>query len=244
MRLAGKVALVTGGSGGLGEAICLELAREGADVAVHYFSNREAATRVATAVEDLGRRAIVVPGDLSREDGARLLARTVAAEFGRLDILVNNAAVIEQDEDDYWSEAAWDGILAVNVRGPVLAVHACRELLDDAGGVVVNISSAAAYGGKGAYAASKAALNAITRWLALELAPRIRVVGVAPGYVEAGMNAGATPEKWQDVARRTPLGRNGKPVDVARAVAFMASQDAGWITGETLLVSGGRLLRP
>lgn len=240
MQLEGKVALVTGASGGLGAAICAELARAGCDVAVHYHTNPEAAREVADRVGALGRVAVTVPARL--EDAAEIenMVEAVVSEFGRLDILVNNAGVTTGDNDD---PAEFDRLMAVNTRAPWLAARAARPHLEAVAGVVINISSIAAWDVLGLYGVSKAALNATTAWMARAWAPTVRVVGLAPGYIAAGMNRGITPDLHTRRVRRIPAGRPGDPEDVARAAVFLAGPDARFICGETLVVDGGTLSR-
>lgn len=240
MELEGKVALVTGASGGLGSAICAELARAGCDVAVHYGTNAEAAREVADRVGALGRVAVTVGARLEDPSAVADMVESVLGEFGRLDILVNNAGVTTGDNDD---PAEFDRLLAVNARAPWLVARACRPHLEAAEGVIINISSIAAWDVLGLYGVSKAAVNAITAWLARAWAPKVRVVGLAPGYIAAGMNQGIAADLHQRRLRRIPMGRPGDPEDVARAVAFLAGPGARFICGETVIVDGGAIAR-
>jgi 3-oxoacyl-[acyl-carrier protein] reductase len=242
MELAGKIALVTGASGGLGRAIALELAGRGADIIVHFTRNRDQAQAVADAVVGLGRRARVVRGDVRHVDEVDALVAEGVAALGGLDILVNNAGVAEQEAPS-WDLAAWEHLVAVNLSGKFLCVRAAREHLRARHGVVINISSTSGYNPTYGYGVTKVGVNGLTYWLAQELAPDVRVVGVAPGYIEAGFNGDHSPEIRQKVAAKTLLGRNGKAIDVARAVAWLAGPEASFITGETLMVGGGIHLR-
>lgn len=238
MRFAGKVALVTGATGGLGRAIATELAREGASIAIHYLRRRQEAEELAGEIEALGRRVSVVSGDVVDASQVSAMIRQVVDDLGGLDIVVNNAGVV--DFSASWD--SYDDTMAVNVKGPLVVSLAAQRHLRSRRGVIVMISSGSAYGARGPYTVSKAALNALTRCLAQDFAPEVRVVGVAPGFVEAGMNERRR-EVWERVAAHSPLQRNGTPWDVARAVAYLASEDAAWVTGETINVNGGSLMR-
>jgi NAD(P)-dependent dehydrogenase (short-subunit alcohol dehydrogenase family) len=247
-RLDDRVALVTGASRGIGRAVALALARSGAHVALaaRKVPDLEA---VAREVEGLGRRALPVAAHLGRgPDVAALFAR-VDAHFGRLDILVNNAAtnpvfgpLLEV------SEEAWDRIMALNVKGYLLAAREAVRRMEAAGrGVIVNVASTAGFrpsAGLGAYAVSKAAVLMLTRVLARELGPRgIRVNGIAPGLVETRFSEALwrNPEILETYLRTTPLGRTARPEETAGAVVYLCSDAARYVTGQTLVVDGGQL---
>jgi 3-oxoacyl-[acyl-carrier protein] reductase len=245
-KLDGKVAVVTGASKGIGASIAGHLAEEGAAVVVNYASSKEAAERVVRDIQAKGGRAIAVQGDVARQaDIERLFAETIRA-FGRVDILVNNAGVYEFAPLEQVTEAHFRRHFDLNVLGLLLASKAAAALFPSQGGSIVNISSfasTAAVGGSSVYSATKAAVDSLTRTLATELGPRnIRVNAVNPGMVDTeGTRAGGITESdlRRQVEAQTPLGRIGQPRDVAPAVAFFASDDAAWITGETLLITGG-----
>ena len=244
-KLEGKVAIVTGASKGIGASIAQHLAEAGAAVAVNYASSKEAAERVVSEITAKGGRAIAVQGDVSRQsDVERLVAETLRA-FGRLDILVNNAGAYEFASLEAVTEAHVRRLLDVNVLGPLLASKAAAARFNG-GGSVINISSVVGQmpvPNASVYSATKAALGAITRSLAAELGPRnVRVNAIAPGMVETeGWHAAGFAESdlRKQVEAQTPLGRIGQPRDIAPAVVFLASDDAAWITGETLLIAGG-----
>lgn len=240
MRLEGKVALVTGATGGLGQAIAVELALEGASVAVHYRQRRAEAEALVRQLNGLGRPAVAVTGAVENAEEMQQAVAAAVAALGRLDILVNNAGVIDLSGDPWGN---YDYLMAVNVKGPLVTSQAAYPYLKAAQGVIVMLSSTAAFTGVGAYGVSKAALNAVTRSLAQEFAPAVRVVGLAPGFVAAGMNDRRR-ERLDEFAQRSALKRNGTPREVARAVAFLASPDAGWMTGETVALNGGSFMRP
>lgn len=245
-KLAGKVAVVTGASKGIGAAIALDLAEAGANVVVNYASSQAEAHKVAARINRDGIRAIAVRADLSKEaDIRRLFAETVAA-FGRVDILVNNAGIYDFRPLEEVDAEHFHMQFNLNVLGLILATQEAVKHFPDAGGCIVNIGSVA---GKAAlpsasvYSATKAAVDAVTRCLAQELGPRkIRVNAVNPGMVETeGVHAAGLIQGdfRNEVERSTPLGRIGQPQDIAPVVTFLASDDSQWITGETLYVSGG-----
>lgn len=245
-NLHGKVAVVTGASKGIGAGIALRLAAEGASVVVNYSSAKADAERVVNEIVQAGGKAIAVQANLSRqEDISRLFAETRAG-FGRLDILVNNAGVYEFAPLEEVTADHYRRMFDLNVLGLILATQEAARLFGPEGGNVINISSVAStspIAGGSVYSATKAAVDAITRALAKELGPRgIRVNAVSPGMVvtEGVRSAGIEDSDMRaQVEAATPLGRIGKPEDIAGAVAFIASSEAGWLTGEALIISGG-----
>ncbi|WP_342151584.1 glucose 1-dehydrogenase [Methylorubrum sp. SB2] len=244
-KLAGKVAVVTGASKGIGAAIAKALARDGASVVVNYASSKAGADAVVAAIAAEGGRAVAVQGDVSKGEQAEGLIAAAVREFGRLDILVNNSGVYEFAPIEEVTEAHYRRLFDVNVLGVLLTTRAAARHLGE-GGSIVNISSAATLVNmptSAAYTATKGALNAITGVLANELAPRrIRVNGVSPGFVvtEGAQTAGIVGSEMEaGIVAQTPLGRAGQPDDIAGVVAFLASDDARWVTGEDIAASGG-----
>jgi 3-oxoacyl-[acyl-carrier protein] reductase len=245
-KLEGKVAVVTGASKGIGASIAQHLAAEGAAVVVNYASSKESAERVVKDVTGKGGRAMAVQADVARPaDVERLFAETTRA-FGRLDILVNNAGVYEWLPLEQVTEAHFHRHFDLNVLGLLLTSKEAVKQFGPQRGSIINISSLAsdaAMAGSSVYSASKAAVDSITRTLAAELGPRgIRVNAINPGVVETeGTQSGGFVEGdfRKEVEGRTPLGRIGQPRDIAPAVVFLASDDAAWITGQTMFITGG-----
>ncbi|MBP1182506.1 glucose 1-dehydrogenase [Methylobacterium sp. PvR107] len=244
-KLDGKVAVVTGASKGIGAAIAKALAKDGAAVVVNYASSRTGAEAVVTAITAAGGRATAVQADVSDAAQARGLIQAAIKEFGRLDILVNNSGVYEFAALAEVTEAHYRRIFDVNVLGVLLATQAASEHLGE-GGSIITISSVAASihpATTAVYSGTKGAVNAISGVLANELAPRkIRVNVVSPGYVvtEGTHTAGISGSEMEaGMVAQTPLGRAGQPDDIAGVVAFLASDDARWVTGEDINVGGG-----
>jgi len=246
VRLQGKVAIVTGASKGIGAAVAVHLAAEGADVVVNYASSRHDADRVVSEIIAKGRKAIAVQANLAKEADVRRLFAESKKAFGRLDILVNNAGIYEFAPLDAVTPEHFHKMFDLNVLGLILASQEAARHFGPAGGSIVNLSSVVAASPASmapVYSATKAAVNAITRSLAQELGPRkIRVNAIAPGMVETeGVRSAGIAESdlRKQVEAATPLGRIGRPQDIAPAVVFLASDDAAWLTGETLYITGG-----
>lgn len=251
-RLAGKIALVTGGSRGIGRAIALRLAADGAHVAVHYNSGAMQANAVVDEIASAGGAAFAVQADLSDASGSTTLATALTIELSRrfgstaFDILVNNAGVGKRATIEDVSEDDFDRILQVNLKSPFFLIKALLPHLRT-GGRIVNISSMgtrAAYPAMAAYAPAKAGLEALTRLLAAQLGNRgITVNSVLPGATATDMNkAAADAVASRETASSIALGRVGQPDDIARVVTFLASQDGGWVTGQHIDASGGQRL--
>lgn len=245
-RLTGKVAVVTGASKGIGASIAKHLAGEGAAVVVNYASSKAGADRVVAEITGKGGRAVAVQADVAKPvDIQRLFAEAKRA-FGRLDILVNNAGVYEFAPLEEVTPEHFHKMFDLNVLGLLLATREAIRHFGPAGGSIVNISSVAATSAPpntSVYSGTKAAVDAVTRSLAQELGPRhIRVNSINPGMVETeGVHAAGIAESdfRKQMEAQTPLGRIGQPEDIAPAAVFLASDEARWITGETLYVAGG-----
>ena len=245
-RLAGKVAIVTGASKGIGAGIAKGLAAEGASVVVNYSSSKEGAEKVVKAIAGKGGKAIAVQGDMSKAaDVERLFSETKKA-FGTLDVLVNNAGVYQFNPIEQVKEEEFHRQFNTNVLGPILATQQAVKHFGSNGGSVINISSVASYNPvptAAVYSGTKGALDQITRVLSVELAPKkIRVNSINPGYtktegVETMGIAGSDFEK--QLIGRTALGRAGEPEDIAKVAVFLASADSQWVTGEIISASGG-----
>ncbi|HIL11614.1 MAG TPA: 3-oxoacyl-[acyl-carrier-protein] reductase [Candidatus Latescibacteria bacterium] len=245
--LDGKVAVVTGGSRGIGRAIALRLAAEGADLAI-CVRNVEAAGAVATEIEGLARRCLVRQVDVANAQQASELIEATIGELGRLDVLVNNAGITRDGLLMRMKEEDWDEVLAINLKGAFnCAKAAVRPMLKARGGRIINITSVVGLqgnAGQANYAASKAGLIGLTKSLARELASRgITANAVAPGLVpDTGMTGELAEDIQEQMLAGVPLGRAGTPEDVAHAVAFLASEQAAYITGQVLAVDGGMVM--
>lgn len=243
--LHGRVALVTGGSRGIGAATCQLLARAGCDVAVHYTARRGPAQQVAQGIAALGRRASVLQADLRDATAAAALPQRVAAALGQLDVVVNNAGVWLHHPFEQMSMDAWRNTLSINLDAVYLITRASVGLLRASShAVVVNVVSTAAQRGEAEYsdyAASKAAVIGLTKSLAVELAPHVRVNCVAPGWVETDMTAPAlaNPDRRRAIETEIPRRRVASVDDIAGPIVFLASDLAAHITGEVLNVNGG-----
>ena len=245
-KLTGKVAVVTGASKGIGAAIAVSLAAEGASVVVNYASSKAGADKVVAAITSAGGKAIAVQADVSKSaDISRLFSETKKA-FGKVDVLVNNAGVYEFGSLENVTEEHFHKQFNLNVLGLLLTTQEAVKHFPTTGGSIVNISSVVGrhpVAGASVYSATKGAVDAITKSLAKELGPKqIRVNSLNPGMIETeGLHTAGFAESdfRKHLEATTPLGRIGQPEDTAKVAVFLASDDSGWVTGETLLVSGG-----
>jgi 3-oxoacyl-[acyl-carrier protein] reductase len=249
--LIGKTALVTGASRGIGRAIAQRLAVEGALVAVHYGTNEDAAKKTVAAIEQTGGRAFALRAELGVDGDVDTLYDSLIQELAgkRLDVLVNNAAIVDYTATvEQATRESYDRLFAINVRAPLFITQRVLPLISD-GGSIINVSSGVTWFAipEIVYSMTKGALNVFTRSLAhTQGARRITVNTVSPGITETDMNSWlqGDPDSQQRVANMTALGRHGQPADIADAVAFFASPDARWVTGQTLEVNGGLWLGP
>jgi 3-oxoacyl-[acyl-carrier protein] reductase len=246
-ELTGKVALVTGSARGVGRAIALALAQQGACVAVNYVSNAEAAREAVERIASAGGRAVALRGDVaSSEDAARLVQETQAA-LGGFHILVNNAGITADDLVLRMSEDEWDRVQAIDLRGAFLCTKAAlRPMVRQRWGRIISVSSVAGVvgnAGQANYAAAKAGLIGFTKAVAKEVASRgITANAIAPGLVETELTRELTEEQRQAVTMLCPLGRAAQPEEIGPAVVFLASEEAGYITGHTLNIDGGLVM--
>jgi len=246
VRLDGKVAVVTGGSSGIGRAIAIGCAREGADLAITYRGNEAGAEETAGTIRSLGRQADVRRVDISRDDDVESLATAVRERFGRVDAWINNAGadILTGAGERLSARQKLDLLLAVDLRGTVIASWAAAELMGERGGAIINMSwDHVGLGMAGEnpilYAAAKGGIMSFSKSLARQVAPRIRVNILAPGFIETGFGEQAD-ERWRKaVEARTPLGRWGTPDDLVGAALFLASDESEFVTGQMIMVNGG-----
>jgi 3-oxoacyl-[acyl-carrier protein] reductase len=245
--LTGKAALITGGSRGIGKAIALRLSRQGADVAFSYRGNAEAAKATAAEIEAIGTKALAVQGDVKEPESAEAVVKAALEAFGKVDILVNNAGVTRDDLIMRMTAEAWREVLETNLFGAFWMTKAVtRPMLKARAGRIVNITSVSGQAGQmgqANYSSAKAGLIGLTKATARELASRgITVNAVAPGFVLTELTQDLPDNLKAEITSRTPLGRFGTTEEVADAVAFLASDEAGYITGQVLAVDGGLVM--
>ena len=249
MQCVGKIVLVTGAQQGIGRAMAVEFAAAGADIAVNWLDDQDAAEQVANQVRGCGRRATLVKADVAQIEQARSMVSAAQEALGPIDVLVNNAGVFPRVPFLEMTENDWDYVLDVNLKGSCFCAQSVAKAMVSAGrpGVIINLTSGAAFRSspRGVhYVASKGGVLSMTRAMALELAPyRIRVNAIAPGLTDTAQpRYGSSEAELADMARAIPLGRMARPEDIARAAIFLASDSAGFVTGQTLHVNGGSYL--
>ena len=244
MTLAGKTALVTGGSRGIGRAICLRLAAQGANVGINYVSRSAAAEEVLAEITAAGGKGFVIGFDVADSAAVQNAVKTISTDHGGVDILINNAGITRDGLMARMKDEDWDAVLNTNLKGAfVCSKEAMRGMMKKRWGRIINISSVIGCVGNAGqvnYAAAKAGLIGLTKSMAKELASRkITVNCVAPGYIVTDMTTELPEEIKEGILANIPLGSIGKPEDVAAAVAYLAAEESGYVTGQTLHVNGG-----
>jgi 3-oxoacyl-[acyl-carrier protein] reductase len=247
MRLEGKAALVTGASRGIGREIALELAREGASVAVNYAGSEAKALEVVDAIKAMGRDAFAIQADVSSSDSVTDMVKEAVERFGKLDILVNNAGITKDNLLMRMKESEWDDVININLKGVFLCTKAVtRQMMKQRNGRIINISSIVGVSGnpgQANYVAAKSGVIGLTKTTAKELSSRgITVNAIAPGFITTDMTDKLNEDVKTEMLKQIPLARFGEPRDIARTVIFLASEDGAYLTGQTLHVDGGMVM--
>lgn len=247
MCLAGKTAVVTGGSRGIGRAICIELAKQGANVVVNYSGSEAKAAEVVKEIEALGPKAIAVQANVADSTSVDSLMKQAMETFGSIDILVNNAGITRDNLLMRMKEQEWDDVMDTNLKGVFLCTKAVtRQMMKQRAGRIINISSivgVAGNPGQANYVAAKAGVIGLTKTTAQELASRnILVNAIAPGFITTEMTDALPEEIKETMLKQIPLAKLGQPEDIAKAVIFLASDSANYITGQTLHIDGGLVM--
>lgn len=245
--LDGKVALVTGASRGIGREIALELARQGANVAVNYSGSEAKANEVVDLIKEMGREAFVVQCDVSNSEAVTSMVKETIERFGSLDILVNNAGITRDNLLMRMKEEEWDDVININLKGVFLVTKAVtRQMMKQRYGRIINVASIVGVSGnpgQANYVAAKAGVIGLTKTSAKELATRnITVNAIAPGFITTDMTDKLTEDVKSEMLRVIPLARFGEPKDIAKVASFLASDDSGYMTGQTLHVDGGMVM--
>ena len=247
MKLQGQVALVTGASRGIGREIALELARQGANVAVNYAGNEAMANEVVAEIEAMGQKAIAIRCNVANADEVALMVKATIEQFGSIDILVNNAGVTRDNLLMRMKEEEWDTVLDTNLKGVFLCTKAVtRSMMKQRKGRIINVASVVGVvgnAGQANYVAAKAGVIGLTKTTAKELAPRgINVNAIAPGFISTDMTEKLPDEAKNSLLAQIPLSRFGEPGDIAKVAVFLASEDSAYMTGQTLCVDGGMVM--
>ncbi|MDQ0860158.1 3-oxoacyl-[acyl-carrier-protein] reductase [Bacillus sp. V2I10] len=243
----GKVALVTGASRGIGRAIALELAQNGANVAVNYAGSEAKANEVVDEIKALGREAFAVQADVSDSDAVTAMVKATVEQFGRLDILVNNAGITKDNLLMRMKDSEWDDVININLKGVFLTTKAVtRQMMKQRQGRIINIASIVGVSGnpgQANYVAAKAGVIGLTKTAAKELSSRnITVNAIAPGFITTDMTDKLTEEVKNEMLKQIPLARFGEPSDISNAVTFLASDKSSYITGQTIHIDGGMVM--
>lgn len=247
MILEGKVALVTGASRGIGREIALELAREGASVAVNYAGSEAKALELVDEIKSMGTEAIAIQADVSNSESVNEMVKQTIEQFGKLDILVNNAGITKDNLLMRMKESEWDDVININLKGVFLCTKAVtRQMMKQRSGRIINISSIVGVSGnpgQANYVAAKSGVIGLTKTSAKELSSRgITVNAIAPGFITTDMTDKLNEEVKSEMLKQIPLSRFGEPKDIARAAVFLSSNDSNYITGQTLHIDGGMVM--
>jgi 3-oxoacyl-[acyl-carrier protein] reductase len=247
MHLDGKVTIVTGASRGIGRSVAIELAKQGAKVVINYAGNNAAAEEVKSQIIAAGGQAIVIKADVGDVEAVDAMVKETIDTFGKIDILVNNAGITRDNLLMRMKEEDWDAVMNINLKGVFVCTKAIsRIMMKQRAGKIINMTSVVGLmgnAGQANYAAAKAGVIGFTKSMAKELASRgITVNAIAPGFISTDMTAVLSEQVKKELAEKIPVGRLGSPEDVAAAVAFLASDSANYITGQTLNVDGGMLM--
>ena len=247
MNLAGKIALVTGASRGIGREIALELARQGANVAVNFSGSEAKAGEVVDEIKSLGQDAFAIKCNVANSEEVAEMVKAVIDRFGRLDILVNTAGITRDNLLMRMKEEEWDDVININIKGVFLVTKAVtRQMMKQRSGRIINISSIVGVSGNAGqanYVAAKAGVIGLTKTTAKELASRnITVNAIAPGFITTDMTDKLPEDVRSEMLKQIPLARLGEPKDIAKAAAFLASDDAAYITGQTIHIDGGMVM--
>ncbi|MDP4162063.1 MAG: 3-oxoacyl-[acyl-carrier-protein] reductase [Bacillota bacterium] len=247
MNLEGKAVLVTGASRGIGREIALELARQGADVAVNFSGSEAKANETVDEIKALGRDAFAIKCDVSNSESVTEMVKATIERFGKLDVLVNNAGITKDNLLMRMKEEEWDSVININLKGVFLCTKAVtRQMMKQRSGRIINIASIVGVSGnpgQANYVAAKAGVIGLTKTTAKELASRhITVNAIAPGFISTDMTEKLTEEVKVEMMKIIPLARFGEPKDIAKATAFLASDDSSYITGQTIHIDGGMVM--
>lgn len=245
MRFKDKVVVITGSSRGVGRATALEFAKEGASVVVNYSNSVDNANALVAEIENLGSKSISIKCDVSQESQVKSMIEEIISKFGRLDILVNNAAIVFDVPMFEKTVEQWQKTMAVNLIGSYLCAKYSSKYLLESKGSIVNVCSTSGYNNfaptSADYDSSKVGLISLTKNLAKELAPTIRVNGVAPGWIDTDMNKELPQDLIDDEMKKVLMGRMAKPEEISKTILFLASDDASYLTGSILFVDGGTI---
>ncbi|MED1202108.1 3-oxoacyl-[acyl-carrier-protein] reductase [Heyndrickxia acidicola] len=247
MKLEGKVAIVTGASRGIGREIAIQFAREGADVVVNFAGSEAKANEVVQEIMELGRQAIAVQCNVGNAEDVQNMIKETIDHFGKVDILVNNAGITRDNLLMRMKEDEWDDVINTNLKGVFLCTKAVtRQMMKQRSGKIINVASIVAISGnpgQANYVAAKSGVIGLTKTTAKELSTRgITVNAIAPGFITTDMTGELTEEIQSEMLKQIPLGRFGNPEDVAKVAVFLASNDANYMTGQTLHVDGGMVM--